>query len=105
MKPGDIDLIWLEGARKVEIVTEIAHRIGVVPPPMSTGSTEPRRIFELVNDRLGLGLDVKLGKPELARGIVEASGARWLPDFESRGATVTRMGLVAVLEAVDFFVR
>jgi hypothetical protein len=90
--------------RKDEIVQAIANLLGVPAPPMSTGSTEPRRIFELVNDRLGLGLDARLGKPDLARGIVESSGAPWHPDYESRGATVTKSGLAAVLEAVHFFV-
>lgn len=90
--------------RKDEIVEAIADALGVASPPMSTGSTEPRRIFELANDRLGLGLDPKLGKPELARGIVMASGAEWHPDYESRGATVTKAGLHAVLVAVRFFV-
>lgn len=90
--------------RKDEMVRAIADALGVAAPPMSTGSTEPRRIFELVNDRLGLGLDPKSGKPELARGIVEASGAQWHPDYESRGATVTKTGLSAVLSAVHFFV-
>lgn len=89
---------------KAEIVKEIADLLGVACPPMSSGSSEPRRIFELVNDRLGLGLDSRLGKPELARGIVEASGAHWHPDFESRGATVTKSGLLAVLHSVHFFV-
>ncbi|MFC7595914.1 hypothetical protein ACFQU3_11385 [Terrabacter sp. GCM10028922] len=90
---------------KTEIVQAIADLLGVPCPPMSTGSTEPRSIFELVNDRLGLGLNSKLGKPELARGIVLASGAEWHPDFESRGATVTKAGLLAVLVAVRFFVQ
>jgi hypothetical protein len=89
---------------KTEIVQSIADLLGMQAPPMSTGSTEPRRIFVLVNDRLGLGLDPRLGKPELARGIVEASGALWHPDYESRGATVTKSGLEAVLEAIHFFV-
>lgn len=89
---------------KAEIVQALADLLGVPCPPMSTGSTEPRRIFELVNDRLGLGLDPKLGKPELARGIVMASGSDWHPDFESRGATVTKSGLLAVLQSVHFFV-
>ena len=89
---------------KTEVVEEIAELLGVACPSMSTGSTEPRRIFELVNDRLGLGLDSRLGKPELARGIVEASGASWHADFESRGATVTKSGLLAVLRSVHFFV-
>lgn len=100
-----IDAVWVERARKVDIVVEIAHSIGVTPPPMSTGSTEPRTIFVLVNERLGLGLDSRLGKPDLARAIVEASGASWHPDCESRGATVTKPGLLAVLRAVQFYVR
>ena len=90
-------------SRKSDIVKQIAQLLGVAAPAMSTGSTEPRAIFDLVNDHLGLGLDNALGKPELARAIVEASGGRWSPDFESRGATVTKSGLLAVLRAVHFF--
>lgn len=89
--------------RKSDIVREIADLLGVAAPTMSTGSTEPRAIFALANDHLGLGLDDTLGKPELARAIVESSGERWHPDFESRGATVTRSGLLAVLRSVHFF--
>jgi hypothetical protein len=100
-----VDAAWSGSAKKVDIVVEIAHRIGVDPPRMSTGSTEPRGIFELINDRLGLGADTRLGKPELARAIVESSGAAWHPDFESRGATVTKRGLLAVLTAVEFFLE
>lgn len=101
-----IDFSWGPGPRrKDEIVVEIARLIGVHAPQMSTGSTEPRAIFELVNDRLGLGLDERLDKPGLARAIVEASGGQWLPAFESRGSTVTKDGLLAVLEAVESFVQ
>jgi hypothetical protein len=100
-----VDVVWADKAKKVDIVIEIAHRIGVAPPRMSTGSTEPRAIFVLVNERLGLGVDPSLGKPELARAIVESSGAAWHPDFESRGATVTKPGLLAVLRSVEFFLE
>lgn len=92
------------GPQKSDVVAEIARLLGVGAPPMSTGSTEPRLIFELVNDRLGLGIDPTIGKVELARAIVEASGGRWHPDHESRGATVTMAGLTAVLHAVEVFV-
>lgn len=102
---GSVDLEWARSATKVDIVTEIAHRIGAEPPRMSTGSTEPRTIFVLVNERLALGADARLGKPGLARAIVEASGAGWHPDYESRGATVTKAGLLAVLTAVEFFLE
>ena len=95
--------LYATSVNKGDLVIEIARRLGHEPPRMSTGSTEPRAIFSMVNDHLGLGLHESLGKPDLARAIVEASGARWEPDFESRGATVTRQGLLAVLRAVDFF--
>jgi len=98
-----VDLIRAQDARKIDIVYELAHEIGVPPPPMSTGSTEPRIIFVLINERLGLGIDERLGKSDLARSIVEASGERWHPDYESRGATVTKSGLLAVLDAVRYF--
>ena len=99
------DFFWPTGPKKSDIVEEIARLLAVEAPHMSTGSTEPRAIFALINDRLGLGLDPQLAKPELARGIVEASGAVWHPDYESRGATVTKSGVLAGLDAVNFFVK
>lgn len=89
---------------KADYVFEIATLLRVEAPPMSTGSTEPRAIFELVNETLGLGIDRGLTKPDLARGIVESTGQSWNADFESSGGTVTRNGLHAVLEAVEFYV-
>lgn len=89
---------------KTQMVEAIAELIGVVPAPaMSTGSTEPKEIFIRVNEELGLGIDSSLQKPDLAKEIVEAAGDRWLPTHESRGGTVTRKGLAAVLKAVQFF--
>jgi hypothetical protein len=88
---------------KGEIVSEIAHLLGTLAPPMSTGSTEPKEIFLAINTELGLGLDPDLTKPQLAQAIVESAGYSWSPDFESRGSTVTASGLVAVLRAVEFF--
>jgi hypothetical protein len=90
---------------KEEIVDSIAGLLGVTPPRISTGSTEPREIFDLTNVVLGLGLSSNLTKPELARAIVEASGECWNADFESRGGTVTRDGLLAVHRAVAYFVE
>lgn len=88
---------------KADLVQDIAKMLGVEAPRMSTGSTEPKAIFTLANDRLGLGLDSRLGKPNLARAIVESAGFPWHPEYESRGATVTRKGLAAVHEAVSLF--
>lgn len=89
---------------KADIVWNIAIKLGVEAPKMSTGSTEPREIFDIVNDRLGLGIDSRLTKPDMAREIVEAAGLTWNAHYESRGGTVTKLGLEAVLVAVDHFV-
>ena len=56
---------------KEEIIDSIANLLGVSPPKISTGSTESREIFDLVDVTLGLGLGSSLTKPELARAIVE----------------------------------
>lgn len=88
---------------KVDLVWSIAQAIGVEPPRMSTGSTEPKEIFLLVNDTLALGLSTKLTKPEMAKGIVELAGFSWPITAESRGGTVTAEGLLQVLRAVEFF--
>lgn len=90
---------------KASINAELASLLGATPPHMSTGSTEPKELFCLINDVLGLGLPRHLTKPALARAIVEASGAGWTPDCESRGSTVTRIGMERVLKAVRLFVR
>jgi hypothetical protein len=90
--------------RKSDLVAEIAGLIGIDPPAMSTGSTEPKVIFVEVNTQLGLGLPSRLTKPGLARAIVEASGGHWDPTCESNGSTVTIVGLKKVRDAVAFFV-
>jgi hypothetical protein len=89
---------------KADIVWDIAVKLGVEAPKMSTGSTEPREIFDLVNETLGLGIDGSLTKPDMARKIVEAAGTPWNAHYESSGGTVTKVGLLAVLEAVEHFV-
>jgi hypothetical protein len=89
--------------QKAQLVDTIAAELGVETPRMSTGSTEPKEIFLLVNDVLGLGLSSRLTKPELARAIVEASGEVWTATCESRGGTVTAEGIHKVLQAVRFF--
>ena len=89
--------------RKQDLVAQIAAALGQLPPQMSTGSTEPREVFAMVNEVLGLGLDMNLTKPELARAIVESTGRPWSATSESRGGTVTLTGLQQVREAVRFY--
>lgn len=85
---------------KIEIVAEIAGYIGIEVPHMSTGSTEPRVLFDAVNIELGLGLPGDFTKPQMAKAIVESAGFSWKSTHESTGGTVTTAGLLAVEEAV-----
>lgn len=86
--------------QKKMIVSEISRLVDVEPPNMSSGSTEPRRLFELIDESLALGLTAHT-KQAMAREIVELSGGIWLSAYESSGATITRGGLLAVLSAVQ----
>lgn len=88
---------------KAEVVAEIARRLGFEPPPMSTGSTEPRLLFTMVIDRLGIETQAST-KHGLARAIIEAADGEWRPEFASAGGTVTLEGLRAVLHAVSSLV-
>lgn len=87
---------------KTEIVAQIAKQLGVSPPPMSSGSTEPKEIFVLIDEVLGLQIGPSSAKQKLAKEIVEATGNKWKISYESAGATVTKEGLLAVLSAVEF---
>ena len=90
---------------KRQIIAEIGSLLGFEAPFLSTGSTEPKSFFILINRALGLGIDPSSGKQALARGIVEASGMVWDADCESTGRTVTLKGMEAVARSVRFLVE
>jgi len=89
--------------RKEVIANHITDLIGVTPVVFSRGSTEPKEFFVQVIEALGLDAEKDFTKPELARLIVESSGNIWLDSYESNGSTITRDGLLAVKNAVEFF--
>ena len=88
------------GQTKADLVAKIAAQLGVITPPMSTGSTEPKAILMLVSETLGLALDVRQSKPELAEAICGSAGIDWDASCWSSGSTVTAEGLARVLQAV-----
>lgn len=85
------------------MVERIADRLGVDTPPMSSGSTEPKRIFELIVEELGLAIGTaELTKPDLAHEIVKAADLQWsVVTCESSGGTVTKVGLDLVWQSVE----
>ena len=88
---------------KEAIAAEILESIGLPMVHFSTGSTEPRELFDSIADSLGIGDTRSLTKPRAAQMIVEAAGLSWSSDCESTGATVTKIGILRVAEAVQFF--
>lgn len=88
---------------KQEIIDEISELVAVGPHRVSRGSTEPRELLVDVIRQLGISGDTMGTKPELAQRIVQAAGLSWDLDCESRGSTVTRIGLIRVLDSVHFF--
>lgn len=88
---------------KIEIANEITDLLRVDKVHFSTGSTEPKELFLLIVEALGLGIESSLPKPILARRIVESAGLAWLPDHESTGGTVTLKGLEVVKSSVEYY--
>lgn len=88
---------------KEEIARLITDKIGVSPVIFSRGSTEPKTLFIQTANAIGLKFAEDIAKTELAKIIVESAGIIWLEHFESSGGTVTKEGLLAVKDSVDFF--
>jgi hypothetical protein len=91
--------------RKDEIASEITKKIGVTPVVFSRGSTEPKELLIQIALALGIQHHRSLSKPQLAKLIVEHSGLPWLDNYESNGSTITKRGMLALKEAVDFFFK
>lgn len=70
---------------------------------VSSGSTEPREFFVALATQLGI-MEVmnSKSKPELAKSICEALGGEWDVECESRGSTVTKQGLIQILNGLNF---
>jgi hypothetical protein len=98
-------MIMTQRISKEDLIQEISLMLGIPSPKVSTGSTEPKELFVLINDLLGLAIPQNLQKPDMAQQIVELSGGTWAAECESAGGTVTHLGLERVRDAVSFFTR
>lgn len=90
-------------ASKQEIMNEISDITSIPKFRVSTGSTEPRAFFVALATQLGI-IDILNSntKPELAKSICQALGTDWTEDCESRGSTVTKIGLKKILDSLQF---
>lgn len=89
--------------KKDEIATYITQRLRVPNVQFSSGSTEPKELVIQIAEAIGLPFNEGSSKPEIAKMIVESSGRAWLPTYESSGSTITREGMYALKDAIDFF--
>jgi hypothetical protein len=90
-------------ASKQEIMDEISEITSIPKFHVSTGSTEPRAFFVALATQLGI-IDFmnSTSKPELAKSICQALGSDWTEECESKGSTVTKIGLKKILDALQF---
>lgn len=89
--------------KKDEIAEYITQKLHVENVQFSRGSTEPKELLLQIAEAIGLPISQRLSKPEIAKLIVESSGAIWHPIYESSGSTITKQGMYALKEAIDFF--
>ena len=88
---------------KQEIMDEISQLTNIPKFYVSSGSTEPREFFISLATQLGIMEFMNsTSKPELAKSICEALGGDWDEECESRGSTVTKLGLQKILDALQF---
>ena len=91
---------------KQDVILRISELLKMPAFAVSTGSTEPREFLLAVADQLGvLSLTAGLDKPGIGKLIVESAGQPWLPDYDSRGSTITKDGLLAIERVVQRIVH
>ena len=89
--------------KKDEIADYITEKLRMPKVQFSSGSTEPKELLLHIAEAIGLPVCDDQTKPEIARMIVESSGAKWHPTYESSGSTITKEGMYALKETIDFF--
>lgn len=92
---------------KQDAINEVIRIVGGSQVHVSRGSTEPKHLFILVAQWMGLDIDPHLSKPNMGRAITQAAGINWDSSCDSTqspsggGSTVTLEGLTRVLRAVE----
>lgn len=71
----------------------------VRPEPLGRGSKEKRSAFEALGKSVGLDLQEVLSKHRCARAIAEVLDVEWDDECESRGDTITLVGMNRLVDA------
>ena len=86
---------------KQDIMDTISLHLNIPFFQCSSGSTEPKEFLLAIAEQMGITkLTTGLDKIELAKLIVESSGEKWLPSYDSVGGTITKEGMIAIQESV-----
>lgn len=91
-------------ATKQDLMDEICSLTGLPKFWCSSGSTEPKEFFLSLSNQLGISASMRSGatKQELACNIVLSLGGTWDESCQSEGATVTKIGLTRILDALSY---
>ena len=86
---------------KQDVMDSISDHLKIPYFQCSTGSTEPKEFLLAITEQMGItNLTLGLDKIDLAKLIVESSGKKWLPSYDSSGGTITKEGMVAIQESI-----
>ena len=86
---------------KQDVMDAISNHLKISHFQCSTGSTEPKEFLLAITEQMGItNLTLGLDKIDLAKLIVESSGKKWLPSYDSSGGTITKEGMIAIQESI-----
>lgn len=91
-------MVFVPATNKFEAVNRLSSLTASGDEFLGPGSKERKSV--LINLAIGLGVPFshELTKQELAAHLASKFGRHWLPEFESRGQTITLKGLNLLLE-------
>src|SRR5262245_41426954 len=92
-------LNYASATSKSAAVARMYALAGVPPEPLGRGSKEKRSAFEALGRAVGIDLQDVPSKNRCARAIAELLGVEWDDDCESRGDTITLVGMNRLVDA------
>lgn len=94
--PG-FDDDFVKASSKAEVTARLYALAGARAEPLGPGSKERKSVLLALGSAVGVELDAKRTKTQLARDAADALGVSWSDDYASTGQTLTLDGLNALL--------